>query len=157
MSSLKSYASAPREDVESLSMLFENIDVLLRNVELIKSVPENYYIEIQGTGVTGVYIGSYTLYLGDLLQLWESPSLWIEKSGEAVKYIYHLGGFPTSGSCFLRMYNTKTSCLEKESRCHFLDYFRDTKLFLNNRPVRHSNKKLKVLLDEIKSVTNYHS
>ncbi|MBO7520856.1 MAG: hypothetical protein J6T16_01275, partial [Opitutales bacterium] len=89
-------------------------------------------MRIQGTGITGVYIGGFPLYLGDLLQLWNCPSAWREKSPGGIKYIYHLGGFPTSGQCFIKMYNTQTCRLESEERGNFIDYFRDAHLLLND-------------------------
>ncbi|MBR4597263.1 MAG: hypothetical protein IKO42_02570 [Opitutales bacterium] len=118
-------ASEPCGDKESLSVLFENIDVLLKNIKSAISAPENYYIQIQGTGITGVYIGFFPLYLGDLLQLWSCKSAWLEKSESGTKYIYHLGGFPTSGQCWLKMYNTKTCRFESEERGSFIKYFAD--------------------------------
>ena len=125
-------AVSPREDKKSLSMLFKNIDVLLKNIKSVVSTPENYYIRIQGTGITGVYIGGFPLYLGDLLQLWNCHSAWREKSAVGMKYIYHLGGFPTSGQCFIKMYNTQTCRLESEERGNFMAYFRDAHLLLND-------------------------
>ena len=125
MSNVKYVAKAPCEDQDTLLVLFKSIDILLKNIELIKSVPENYYIEIKGAGVMGMYIGSFPLYLGDLLQLWNNPSAWSEKSENETKYIYHMGGFPTAGQCFLKMYNTKTCRTESEERSHFINYYND--------------------------------
>ena len=125
MSHITSCAVAPREDKELLSALFENVDILLKNIEKIKTVPENYYIKIQGTGITAVYISGADLYLGDLLQLWNCGSSWIEKSAGETKYVYHLGGFPTSVHCFLRIYNAKTRQTESAENGDFLKYFKD--------------------------------
>ncbi|MBQ6534160.1 MAG: hypothetical protein IJI37_03235 [Opitutales bacterium] len=170
MSHITSCAVAPREDKESLSALFENADILLKNIEKIKADPENYYVKIQGTGITGVYIGSFALYLGDLLQLWNCGSSWIEKSAGETKYLYHLGGFPTSGRCFLRIYNAKTRAMESEERGGFTRYFKDALQLMKNdkncrisvdddrvlpisRPIgeiSQSAKTLKDLLKEIK-------
>lgn len=172
MSKLNYVAAAPREDQESLSVLFKNIDVLLKNIKCAISAPENYYIQIQGAGITGVYIGFFPLYLGDMLQLWNCHSAWREKSAAGTKYIYHLGGFPTSGQCWLKMYNTQTCRFETEERGSFIKYFADAHPLLSGseRPriglypppqskleisrlegFKHqSNKTLKELIAEIK-------
>ncbi|MBO6101701.1 MAG: hypothetical protein J6P03_00415 [Opitutales bacterium] len=131
-------------------------------------------MRIQGTGITGVYIGFFPLYLGDRLQLWSCASAWREKSDCGSKYIYHLGGFPTSGQCFIKMYNTQTCRFESEERGGFINYFKDAHLLTNDGESRrvglyqapqnknklkiarlagfkhHSNKTLKELITEIK-------
>lgn len=117
------FASTPSSDNATLSLLFNNIDLLLKNIETIKNNPENYYIQIPGTGITGIYIGFYRLYLGDLLQLWNSNSTWIKRYGARKKYIYHLGGFPTCGICFLSFFNAQTGEIKEERKKTFYPLF----------------------------------
>ena len=145
----------PSVDNNSLSMLFENIDTILKNKETIIADPSNYYIRIQGTGITAVYAGFTALYLGDLLQLWTTNSHWIEDVDGTTQYIYHLGGFPTSGMSFLSFYNVAKKQRSEEQRKHFIEYYRDAEAIIKeNRPSTNaeeleSSKTIQELIKEL--------
>lgn len=94
---------APEEDTESLKILFQNIRLIEQHRETILKTPELYGINVEGTGITGMYIGHTHLYLGDLLKLWEKK-LW--QTGQ--RYFYHVGGSPLSGMSFCRYWDAKT-------------------------------------------------
>ena len=55
--------------------------------------PKYYGVEIKGCGVSALWIGSTKLWLGDMLQLWETPE-W--KIGDT--YYFNITGSPLSGS-----------------------------------------------------------
>ena len=129
-------ASTPSQDTNSLSVLFENIDVLLKNKNAILANPSNYYIHIRGTGITGVYIGYSPLYLGDLLRLWSENSNWIKRPEQSTKYVYHLGGFPTSGLTFLKTYDVDKKSFQEEEHRHFAEYFKEAEAITKSRPTQ---------------------
>ena len=126
-------ASTPSNDINSLSVLFENIDLLLKNKDALLSDSSNYYIHINGFGITAVYAGHTSLYLGDLLRLWSSDSNWIKKTEDSVKYVYHLGGFPTSGMTFLMTYDVDKKTFKEEEHKQFIDYYKDAEAIIKNR------------------------
>ena len=89
------FYSAPKEPLENeeIHTLFDNIDLILKNADVIIEKFKN--VRVKGTGIDGIYIGHKDLFLSDLICLWNNGT-W--RNGE--KFYYHLGGSPFSGTSF---------------------------------------------------------
>jgi len=80
-------------DEDGLKLLFDNLSLIQQNRDLILNTPQYYNIRIAGCGVFALYVPTFSLFIGDLLRLWEETE-W--KQGDA--YFYCITGSPLSGS-----------------------------------------------------------
>ena len=87
------YVKGVTPDFNVLTTVFNNLDILYKHKDLILQNPEYYGVEIKGCAVSSLWIGSTKLWLGDMLQLWETPE-W--KIGNT--YYFSIIGSPLSGS-----------------------------------------------------------
>jgi len=85
--------TSPQTDKQALACLFQNIELIEQNKELILSTSEYRDIYISGVGVYALYIPPLKLFLGDLLRLWEQTP-WKQEN----EYFYYTTGSPLSGS-----------------------------------------------------------
>ncbi len=86
------YAGGFTPNFDVLSTVLNNLDILYKHKDLILNNPEYYGIDIKGCGVSALWIGSTKLWLGDMLQLWETPEWKIENT-----YYLSITGSPLSG------------------------------------------------------------
>ena len=93
---------AEAENKKELTVLFDNLKTLQVHRDEILKNPEFYKVRIEGTGIFAMYAGSARLFLGDLIQLWESAP-W--KDG--TRYYYSVGGSPLSGMSFCHYWDEK--------------------------------------------------
>ena len=89
---LKVTVTPPTTDNGAIQCLFNNLDFFLSHQSEILSVPEYCNILVKGCFVAGLYVGGHHLYLGDLLNLWETTA-W--HTGD--RYYYSIIGSPLSG------------------------------------------------------------
>lgn len=87
---------------DEISTLFSNLELILNNTDKILSNDEYFNIHIKGTGICGIFIGYISLYLGDLLILWQK-GIWKRDQ----KYYYHVGGSPLSGMSVCNYWSDK--------------------------------------------------
>ena len=100
---LKLFVKNPEPvDHNEIVTLFENLNLIEANIDLILQNEEYCNIYIKGTGICGIFIGFIPLYLGDLLILWQK-GIWKKDQ----KYYYHLGGSPLSGMSICRYWSEK--------------------------------------------------
>lgn len=104
---IRSIVQEPVQDKDFLNAVFEHLNLLLQNKDIIYSHSEFYNIQIPGFFVGGIFIGQRDLLLGDLMVLWENTE-W-QSDG---KYYYSIVGSPLSGRNSARWYNSKTKQFE---------------------------------------------
>lgn len=107
MSDIYMTVAAPTEDKNAISVLFENIDILLKNKSAIINDPKNYFIAIRGCGMAGIGIGVIPLYLGELVCLWSEKSPWLRVVDSDTIYTYFIGGSALSGINFRKGWSVK--------------------------------------------------
>ena len=56
---------------------FEHLDQILLNTSRILNHPQLYFFQLPTWFVGAAPVGKYTVYLGDLLILWQSSSIWL--------------------------------------------------------------------------------
>jgi len=108
-------------DEDGLKLLFANLSLIQQNRDLILNTPKYYNIRVSGCGVFALYVPTFPLFVGDLLQLWAETE-W--KQGD--DYFYCITGSPLSGSnssSYWRKtegFNHKsTTTFGKQVRCAF--------------------------------------
>ena len=104
---IQSVITEPAKDKDFVGAVFANLDLLLKNKNVIYSHQEFYNIQIPGFFVGGIFIGQRNLLLGDLMVLWENTG-W-QSDG---KYYYSIVGSPLSGRNSAKWYNSKTKQFE---------------------------------------------
>lgn len=92
-------------DVESINLLFNNIDKVIQNEKFINENPDYYNIIIPGIYVSGLYVGRQMICLGDLLKLWHN-SVWCSDG----RYYYNVGGTPLSGAAIKSYWDINKKC-----------------------------------------------
>ena len=102
------YVQAATPDKEVLQALFDNLDLLQQHQDLILSNPKYYNIHIQGSGVFALYIPTFSLFLGELLLLWQHTP-WKQED----TYFYCITGSPLSGSNTSRYWNKEQGFANK--------------------------------------------
>lgn len=128
---------APAVDKSAISHLFNNLDLILDNKSKILFHKKYRRIKISGINISGLYLGTYDLFLGDLLKLWEKTE-WKTAS----RYYYSIIGTPLSDMNTSYWYNTDTKTFEQgtyfNGKEHFsglarpaLQYLQSGKTFVN--------------------------
>lgn len=111
--------TARQPDIETISVLFNNIEIIMQNKQAILNNPDFYNICINGISIGSAYTGEISLPLGVLVQLWESEP-W-HKNGH---YTYHIGGSPLSGLCFEKCWDVKTKSFCTKRDGNFVTFAR---------------------------------
>lgn len=95
---------APTIDKGAVSCVFDNIDLIIANRDKILSHSEYKNIKVKGFFVSGLYVGSHELSVGDMLNLWQD-TVW----HTGTRYYFNIIGSPLSGKnqAFWYDYDTK--------------------------------------------------
>ena len=104
---IQSIVTEPVQNKDFVRAVFANLDLLVKNKDIIYSHSEFYNIQIPGFFVGGIFIGQRNLLLGDLMVLWENTN-WHSDD----KYYYSIVGSPLSGRNSAKWYNSKTKQFE---------------------------------------------
>lgn len=104
---LKQSITAPVADKESITYLFNNLDLILSHRNEILSHSEFRNIYISGVFVAGLYVGGRHLCLGDILNLWDKTE-WCSSG----RFYYSIIGTPLSGMNTAHWYNTESKQFE---------------------------------------------
>lgn len=123
---------APRLDENSLSCLFENIDLIRNNQSFINTRKKYRNIQIKGIFAAGLWVGGKDIPLGVLLDLWKKTNWHTDN-----KFYFNIIGSPLSGinDCMWYDYDTKQIESGKVKSWHSLapmafEYVRKSKDFL---------------------------
>ena len=104
---LKQSITAPVADKESITCLFNNLDLILSHRDEILSNENLRNIYIPGMFVAGLYVGGHKLCLGDMLNLWDKTE-WCSGG----RFYYSIIGTPLSGMNTAHWYNTENKQFE---------------------------------------------
>jgi hypothetical protein len=119
--------TAKRPAFDTISQLFNNVEIILQNKQVILNNPNFYNICIDGISIGSAYTGEIQIPLGVLVQLWDSTP-WCA----ANQYTYHIGGSPLSGLCIEYYWDAETkSFCEKKGR-NFMSLARPAFRTINN-------------------------
>ena len=122
------FRAGPTEPLknEEIDALFANIDLLLDNADKILGNEKYRNIHVKGIAIDGIYMGHVTLFLGDLIALWQNNQ-W--RDGQ--KFYYHLGGSPLSGMSYCTYYqNGKSGC--DRNRPSFMTLLKPADMVIKN-------------------------
>lgn len=122
---IKFFVQPEKAEETSLKLLFTNLSLIQQHSDLILNTPEYYNIHIRGCGVFALYIPTFSLFLGDLLQLW-AESDWKQSDD----YFYCITGSPLSGSNLSRYWNQAVG-LEHKSTTTFSRQIKSAICLLN--------------------------
>lgn len=123
----KIIVTAQQPDLKSISVLFDNINVIMENRQIILNDPDFYNIYIDGISVCSAYTGEVRIPLGVLIQLWDSEPWCTDK-----QYTYRIGGSPLSGLCFEQCWNAETRSFCKQNNRNFMSLARVAFHTINN-------------------------
>ena len=153
----KIIVTAAKPELASISLLFDNIEIILKNKHLILNNPDFYNIRINGIGAGSAYTGEILIPLGVLLRLWDGE-LWKNNN----QFTYHIGGSPLSGVCYEHCWDAKTKSFVQKTGRNFVSLARPAFRIMNNEsesatdyPIRipHTEKAIKTV--QIKDVLDY--
>lgn len=107
----------PSLDKNSLSCLFENIDLIRNNQSFINTRKKYRNIKIKGIFSAGLYVGGMEIPLGVLLDLWNNTNWHTDN-----KFYFNIVGSPLSGmnNCAWYNYDTKQIEFGRVERWHYL-------------------------------------
>lgn len=128
----QTYVVAPTTDKGAISHLFDNLDLIITNKNKILFYSKYRNIKIPGLYVSGLYIGTHELSLGDILRLWDKTE-W----HTGAKYYFNIIGTPLSGMNTANLYNSETKQFESgtyfNGKLHFLGLAKPALEYLTNR------------------------
>lgn len=87
------FVQADEPNKQDLETFFTNLDLILTHQNFILNDSKYSNIQIKGCGVFALYIPTFPLFVGDLLQLWAKTE-WKQDD----QYFYAITGSPLSGS-----------------------------------------------------------
>lgn len=90
---IRYFVQADEPNKQDLETLFNNLDLIIKHQDFILNDSKYSNICIKGCGVFALYIPTFSLFIGDLLQLWAETE-WKQDD----QYFYAITGSPLSGS-----------------------------------------------------------
>ncbi len=90
---IRYFVQADEPNKQDLEAFFTHLDIILKHQDFILNDSKYSNIYLKGCGVFALYIPTFSLFVGDLLRLWNETE-W--KQGN--KYFYAITGSPLSGS-----------------------------------------------------------
>lgn len=115
----KIVVKATTPEKKLISLLFDNIEIILKNKHIILNNPNFYNVCIDGIGAGSAYTGEISVPLGVLVQLWED-NLWHDNN----QFTYHIGGSPLSGLCYEDCWDMTTRTFIQKTGRNFVSLAR---------------------------------
>lgn len=72
-------------DYQQEIQFFQNLKVILKHQNQILSKPNLYYFHLPSWYVGAAPVGKLTVYLGDLLMLWQNEAIWLNRQVEVTE------------------------------------------------------------------------
>lgn len=99
----KSNMTAPDNSRGAIECLFDNLDLIIKNKNIILGQKQYSDIKIPKMHFGGSHIGGFELCLGDILVLWDTTN-WHDGN----RYYYSISGSPLSGNNIAKWYDTES-------------------------------------------------
>lgn len=90
---IRYFVQVDEPNKQDLETFFTNLDLILTHQNFILNDSKYSNIHLKGCGVFALYIPTFSLFVGDLLRLWETTE-WKQND----RYFYSITGSPLSGS-----------------------------------------------------------
>lgn len=107
---IRYFVQADEPNKQDLETLFTNLDLILTHQDFILNDSKYSNICIRGCGVFALYIPTFPLFVGDLLQLWAKTE-WKQDED----YFYCITGSPLSGSNSSKYWSNKAGFAHKST------------------------------------------
>ena len=140
---IKTTAVAPAADNGAISHLFNNLDLIIDNQDVILSNESYRNINIPGIFVGGLYVGMYKMSLGDILHLWAGTQ-WHEN----FRYYYNIIGTPLSGMNTAYWYDAASKQIQYgtyyDGRSYFMGLAKPALSYMAKRAASNSKSNLSI-------------